>query len=64
MLAGCLEMIALALIALATWGAVTIVTSVLLDSDEEDSDAPVDEACGEMFPTSEPIGARWRESRN
>jgi hypothetical protein len=53
-----LGVITLALIALGTWGAVIIATSVWLDSDEETSDSRFDEACKEMFPTIEQIGAR------
>jgi hypothetical protein len=57
MLAGFLGMITLALVALGTWGAVTIVSGVLLDAEEGKSDSRVDAACEEMFPASEPIGA-------
>jgi hypothetical protein len=53
-----LGVITLTLIALGTWGAVIVATSVLLDSDEEKSDSRFDEACKEMFPASEQTGAR------
>jgi hypothetical protein len=63
MLAGFLGMITLALIALGTWGTVTIVSGVLLDGEEGKSDSRVDEECEEMFPASEPIGpGRAREA--